>query len=142
MRASSIVRAARLLPLGLMLLMGTSGCAIFGGNDSEVSFFSEPPGARVIVDKKDTGFVTPCRLTLDREEHKVEIALPGYEPARLDLEPRMVHDVILWEDMALEFGSYHFPLWLNFGDTLTPVKFHANLEPGRVFVRLQRAVPQ
>ena len=138
MRARTIAEALLLLPLGLL----GGGCAILGGSDSEVSFFSEPPGARVIIDKKDSGFVTPCRLTLDREDHKVEFDLPGYATARFDLEPDMAHEVILWEDMALEFGSYHFPLWLNLGDALPPVKFHANLAPGRVFVRLQRALPQ
>lgn len=115
---------------------------VVGLTDAQVSFFSEPPGARVIVDKKDTGFVTPCRISLaSRDDHKVELDLPGYAPARLSLDPEIDHEVTLWKDMSLDLGSWRFPLWLNLKDSV-PVKFEANLKPGRVFVRLQRATPQ
>ena len=146
MRARPIVHpAVRLLILLPMLggLLGSSGCRVFGMDNAQVSFFSEPPGAKVIVDRQDSGFVTPCRLTLaSRDDHQIELELPGYATARLGLEPSMDHDLILWQDMTLEFGQWRFPLWLNTKDTFSPFKLEANLHPGRVFVRLQRAVSQ
>jgi len=135
-------RAAILLLPVAMLAGGCGITGILGGTDAQVSFFSEPPGARVIVDKKDTGFVTPCRISLaSRDDHKVELDLPGYAPARLTLDPEIDHEVTLWKDMSLDLGSWRFPLWLNLKDSV-PVKFEANLKPGRVFVRLQRPTPQ
>jgi len=41
--------------------------------------------------------------------------------------------------MALNLGQWYFPLWLNFQDSIHPFKIQANLHPGRVFVRLDRA---
>jgi len=72
---TAFFRTAALLPL----FLACGGCRLFGMGDAQVSFFSEPPGARVIVDKQDTGFVTPCRITLaSRDEHRVELELAGY----------------------------------------------------------------
>jgi hypothetical protein len=124
----------------LLVLLACGGCRLFGMGDAQVSFFSEPPGARVIVDHQDTGFVTPCRLTLaSRDDHKVDLELSGYSTARIDLDPNLDTDVIFWRDMALNLGQWYFPLWLNFQDTIHPFKLQANLHPGRVFVRLERA---
>jgi len=135
-RSNSRKAAAVLLPL---LLAGGS-CRLIGRGDAQVSFFSEPPGARVIVDKQDTGFVTPCRISLQaRDDHRVELELAGYSTARLDLDPNIDTDIIFWRDMALNLGQWYFPLWLNFEDAIHPFKIHTNLHPGRVFVRLERA---
>jgi hypothetical protein len=142
MRARPIVHPAVRLLILVPMLLGGSGCRLFGMSDSQVSFFSEPPGAKVIVDRQDSGFVTPCRLTLAHDDHGIELELPGYATAHLALEPSMDHDLILWQDMTLEFGQWRFPLWLNTKDTFSPLKLEANLHPGRVFVRLQRAVSQ
>jgi len=115
------------------------GCALFGLSDAQVAVFSEPPGARVVVDGRDSGFVTPCHLTLDMSRHEVELRLPGYAPGTVSLEPSRWREAVLWKDMSLRPDVWRFPLWLNLEDSVEPVKFHQDLSPGHVFVRLQRA---
>ena len=42
---------------------------------------SDPPGATVSIDRRDSGFVTPCVLEVDADDDKrVDIQLKGYEP--------------------------------------------------------------
>ena len=135
---SSRSPSAAALAAGLFALaLGTSGCQIFAA--TAVSFFSEPPGARVIVDRKDSGFVTPCRITLPRDPHKVELELPGYAPSVIELTPETVTETVYWRDMALTPRTWKFPLWLDLEGTFAPVTVHKTLAPGRVFVRLERA---
>ncbi len=92
-----------------------------------------------MVDKKDSGFVTPCRITLPRDTHKVELALPGYATSELELTPEIVTETVYWRDMALRPGTWKFPLWLDLEGSFEPVSIHKTLAPGRVFVRLERA---
>jgi hypothetical protein len=48
---------------------------------------SEPPGARVRVDGRDSGWVTPCLIALDAEEtHVVTLELDGFAPREVVLE--------------------------------------------------------
>ena len=123
----------------LLAVAALAGCRYVGGKTTGVSFFSEPPGARVVDDRRDSGFVTPCRLTLDaHEEHQVALELAGHRTAEVELVPELHHETILWSDMALTFDVWKFPLWLNFRDSVVPAKIQARLAPGHVFVRLQR----
>jgi hypothetical protein len=116
-----------------------SACSVLGSSDSGVSFATEPPGARVVVDRKDSGFVTPCRMALETGRHRVDLELPGYAQASLRLESDRRTDVILWRDMYARLGVWRFPLWLNVEDALEPVKVRKAIAPGHVFVRLERA---
>ncbi|HEV8111380.1 MAG TPA: PEGA domain-containing protein [Planctomycetota bacterium] len=125
------------LPL-LALALLAPGCALFGHHDVGVSFFSEPPGARVIVDAKDSGFVTPCRMTLDADEHQVELEMPGYKTAKVALVGVKTTEIVYWRDMTIRAENWRFPLWLNMNDSVEPFKFRQALAPGRVYVRLQR----
>lgn len=104
-----------------------------------VALSTSPPGARVSVDGRDTGFLTPCVLELDRDDHRLDFELPGYQSvSRLVTCDREVY-VILWEEMALNWQVWHFPLWLNYIDTFAPIKIDNGSTPGRIFVRLRRA---
>jgi PEGA domain-containing protein len=124
---------------GVALAVLTAGCSVFGHSDVGVSFFTEPPGARVIVDKKDSGFVTPCRMTLEADKHHVELAMPGYKTANVTLVGAKRTEIVYWRDMTVRPETWRFPLWLNLSDTVEPVKYRQELSPGHVFVRLQRS---
>ena len=102
-----------------------------------VMFSSAPPGARVVVDGRDSGFVTPCHLDLERKHHDVDIVLPGYTPAAVKIEPGGQTWLILWDEAWLSENVWHFPLWLNARDGLFPVKVERSYEPKRVYVQLR-----
>jgi hypothetical protein len=130
-------RSSRGACLAVLALL--SGCSFVGHSDVGVSFFTEPPGARVIVDKKDSGFVTPCKMTLAADDHRVQLELPGYRTAKIALEGSRSTDIVYWRDMTIRAENWKFPLWLNLNDSVEPFKFRQMMKPGRVYVRLQRA---
>lgn len=93
----------------------------------------------MLVDGKDSGFVTPCGLNLDFEDKvDVELVLQGYETA----SRRLVDDTsaywILWREMRVSMNTWRFPLWLGFQDFFVPLKVEGGKSPNRIFVRLRR----
>jgi hypothetical protein len=125
-----------LLPLAALALC--SSCVVFDSS-TKVTLASDPPGARVLIDERDSGFVTPCVLELDpTEATRMELVLPGYETAKRLLLPDLDAQVVLWRDMYLRGGVPRAPFWLNTRDLFEPFKFDKRLSPSRVFVRLER----
>jgi len=100
---------------------------------------SNPPGARVLVDGEDTGFVTPCNLGLPHDPATIDLLLPGYQPAQIKLEPTSETHIMPWRDGMAGYNTWHFPLWLNIVDFLTPIKHTRRLSPGRIHVPLRLA---
>lgn len=128
-------------PLALACLLAP-GC-VFGGHDRPVVFATDPPGARVLVAGKDSGFVTPCVLDLDpSEDTRVDLDLAGYRRETRFLTPDHEVYAILWKEMYSQPTVWRFPLWLNLQDTWVPVKHVDTLSPGRVFVRLDRSADE
>jgi hypothetical protein len=120
-------------------------CAILAGGCSlldystKVTLASDPPGARVLFDDKDSGFVTPCVLELDPSESAhMALELPGYETAHRLLLSERDAQVVLWNDMVLRAGVWRFPMWLNMRDMFEPIRVDRRLSPSRIFVRLER----
>src|SRR5689334_6438733 len=61
------------------------------------SFASEPEGARVHVDGRDSGWVTPCQIALDPgETHTVAIVMEGYTPREFVLVPDERVQIVDW----------------------------------------------
>lgn len=123
---------------GLALALPLAGCSLFD-HSTKVTLASDPPGARVRIDEKDSGFVTPCVLELDPDDDaRVELELPGYEVARRRLVPDRHAEMILWRDMYLRSEVWRFPNWLNTRDFFEPVRVDKRYSPARIFVRLER----
>lgn len=100
---------------------------------------SDPPGATVSIDRRDSGFVTPCVLDVDADhDRRVDIALKGYEPETRFITPDHEVYAILWREMSVGFQTWDFPLFLNFRDFFAPVKVTETVSPGRIHVRLDR----
>jgi hypothetical protein len=122
------------------LVIGTlSGCLDI--TPAGTLFASDPPGARVLVDGRDSGWVTPCMIDLDEEEaHQVSLELPGYAARTLSLQPaRRVH-FLTWS-YGLNGWNVRgrFPLFLPTADLLLPFRENEALSPARIFVRLRPA---
>lgn len=126
--------AALLLPLALW----SSGCALLD-RDTHVTIASDPPGARVVINKKDSGFVTPCILDLDTgDTQRIDLEYPGYVTATRMLAPDSQVYAILWSEMYARSEVWHFPLFLNTRDLLVPIKYEPAYAPSRLYVRLDR----
>ena len=139
LRASRAGRAGR--PLGtvaLVLLLALASCH----STPKVSIASDPPGAQILVDNRDSGFVTPCVLTLSNRAHRVDLLLPGYSTATRYLTREVNSEIVLWNDMLAYFNTWHFPLFLNYRDFFIPIERHVGPYPARIFVRMRRPTQQ
>lgn len=128
--------SSRTLAAALVALL--SGCGILRGGDPKVVLASDPPGARVLVDREDSGFVTPCVLALPRDDLRIDFVYPGYEDATRLLTPESDVYTIFWHEMYIRSVIWKFPLWLNTKDFFAPVKYRKYLSPNRIYVRLER----
>ncbi len=125
--------------LAVLLALGCAGCLHV--TPPGVAFATTPPGARVLIDGKECGYVTPCLIALDEEEtHRIDLVLEGYRQARLRVEPGSNIYFIPWSDAdTYPPGHYRFPLFLPIQDLFLPVRKDERMHPSRVHVRLQPA---
>lgn len=121
----------------VVALAGLASCEVV--RNPGVALSTSPPGARVAVDGRDSGYLTPCVLELDRDDHQLDFELAGYRPESRLVTPGGEIYVILWQEMFLNWQVWRFPLWLNYVDGLGPIKVDRGSSPGRIFVRLRRA---
>ena len=128
------MRLVATLFLALTSLAG-SGCY----STPMVSLSSDPPGAKVLIDERDTGFVTPCELTIANSDHRIDFVLPGYDPMTRWTTNGRLAQAVIWNDMFISFQTFRFPLWLNYRDFLIPVEQITGPLPNRIFVRMQRS---
>jgi hypothetical protein len=125
--------------LACTLVLAGSGASCMTVSPPATAFASEPPGARVQVDGQDSGWITPCLIALDTDEsHVVTLALDGYVPREIRLEPLRRTMIIDWEQAVAGIeSSTVFPLLMPMQDLLLPFRQSRSLAPGRVFVRLR-----
>lgn len=122
-----------------LLAAWTATLALAACQGTPVHFASEPPGARILIDGEDTGFVTPCRIQLpDRSRSTVEFVVPGYQTATRELSTRSRGELVYWRDAAVHYNTWNFPLWLGYRDFFWPYKFQGGEWPRRLYVRLKR----
>lgn len=124
--------------LALAAFAGLSGCSLLAPNRS-VMLSTTPPGANVLVDGKNSGFVTPCQVQFDVDEDvRIDFESPGFRTETRFLTPDDRVYSILWDEMYVGPQTWHFPLWLPLGDFLVPVKWTEGHAPGRIHVDLDR----
>lgn len=131
--------ALRLLVLAAMAL-GT-GCR--NVSPAGVHFSSEPPGATILVDGQDSGWVTPCEVDLDVErEHEVDLALEGFATRRFLLVPDEQRSFVSWNQGVNGLRTrQRAPFLIPAVDLVLPFREVRALAPGRIFVRLHPAEP-
>lgn len=120
------------------LLLLTTAC-ISNSRPAGTLFSSQPPGARLVVDGRDAGMVTPCYVDLaDGDRHRISLELTGYEPALLKLGPDKRTWWITWaKGNAAWGGGFLFPLFLPAGDLFFPYRSDKGPRPERVHIHLQ-----
>ena len=78
-------RTLGLSGLVVLVCLG-SGCATIRGDKQKVRVETEPAGATLVVDRKET-FTTPADVPLKRKDpHHIAISKPGYRPIEFNLE--------------------------------------------------------
>ncbi len=101
-----------------------------------VFFASQPPGARILLDEVDSGFVTPAMIDLDNAKaYEIRLELQGYEPRTFKIKPGGRVTLVPWYN-AVTPESIHFPLFATTEDLFFPLRLDENLVPGRIHVRL------
>lgn len=138
----AMIPGTRSLPrLAFVLVLGLSSasCVLFQQPQGLV-VSSDPMGASVQIDGRESGFVTPCALDLDSDEDlRVDIVLPGYRTETRFVTPDHEIYAVLWREMSVGRDTWDFPPFLNFRDFFVPVKVTQKLSPGRIHVRLDRS---
>jgi hypothetical protein len=130
------MRPNRSLPLALAACLCS---CIAVQRDPGVTIATSPPGARVVIDGIDSGFVTPIDLGVSRRAHTVTLELEGYLTAERKLRGASSRDVIHYDEAYISENTWHFPMWLNYQDGFFPFKYHKSYRPRRIFVRLRLA---
>lgn len=124
--------------LALAALAGLSGCSLLAPN-RPVLLSTTPPGATVLVDGHNIGFLTPCQVQFDIDEDvRIDFEIPGYRTETRFLTPDDEVYSILWREMNTGAQTWNFPLFLTMRDLLVPVKWLEGHSPGRVHVELDR----
>jgi len=104
-----------------------------------VSISSAPPGANVILDGTDTGYVTPCDIHITREPHEIRLELAGYQSVLRHVDGDTRRNLIYYNEAYINPNTWRFPLWLNYEDGIFPFKRELSYSPARIFVRMRLA---
>lgn len=126
-----------------LLLAVLCGAGCRNVSPAGIHFSSEPPGAAILVDGADSGWVTPCEVALDVErEHEVELAMTGFAPRRFLLVPDEQRSFVSWNQAVNGLRArQRAPFLMPAEDLLLPFREVRTLTPGRIFVRLHPAQP-
>jgi len=114
-------------------------CACLNVTPPGILVASSPPGAHILVDGKDTGFVTPCNLAVSEKDHWVSLQLEGYATTALKLEENSDREFVPWEQGIVRPPSWPFPLFLPGKDLFLPVRDDDSPRPSRIFVEMRLA---
>ncbi|MCZ6598582.1 MAG: PEGA domain-containing protein [Planctomycetota bacterium] len=106
-----------------------------------VSIATTPPGARVYVDGRDSGFVTPCVIDLREEENYwVQLRMSGYATTDLYLQKNLRVQVVPWTQGEIApHDGWWFPIFLPAVDLFLPVQIDQSPSPKRIHVRMRPA---
>jgi hypothetical protein len=127
----------KLILTGLVALL-VSGCLYRRASGTWID--SRPQGARILLDGRDSGYVTPRQVDLGDEDVRLRLELAGYRPAEVRVVDNVSGELVPW--LWLGYGGYagpRFPLRLPYKDFFCPVRVLRRSDPARIHLDLQPA---
>lgn len=128
-----------MMRLALLLSLLFCSACVYVRTDSRVFLTSDPPGADVAIDGKETGMTTPTILDFDglvNGDHEITLHKNGHDPETR----KVIHHKILytsrWEDGAADPGIIALFLFWTFGDMTAFFGVRWNYEPHELHVKL------
>lgn len=126
-----------------LLLIGFAGlpACTWWRSEDHVLITSEPPGAHIAVDGRDTGQTTPHYLPLGGNfgaDHRVTLSKKGYRPATHLLTQRTEGYTSKWIDGVYNPVMFPLPFFWTTGDLLFPFAIRGALVPHELHVVLYR----
>ena len=100
---------------------------------------SDPLGAEIHVDGRDSGKTTPSMLDLGGilgSDHEITIIKKGFEPERRKVTHYTRFDTIKLNDGVTDYQTFPFPLWFTFGDFFFPFEVRWAYVPHNLHVKL------
>ena len=76
--------------------------ASFRARPAAVAISSTPPGARILVDGRDSGHVTPHEISLTAGQHTIQLQLEGHEPTQQTIDALMRLDLSAGVDVEIK----------------------------------------
>ncbi len=131
---------ARLRSLLLPVLLLCPACTWFSSREN-VLVSSDPLGARILVDGRDTGRTTPASLPIGGHfgtDHVIELQKKGYRPARYRVQQYSEGYTSKWIDGAYDPVMLPLPMFWSAGDVAYPFGVRSAVIPAELCVRLER----
>ncbi len=125
----------RHIPLALvatLLISSLSGCAtIVNGTSQKIRVTSDPSGAVLVVDGRDS-YTTPVKLRLERRrDHLLEFSKEGYEGQKIKLM-HVISEVVVGNTLLGGPVGWVFDIFAGSQYKLVPNPVHAELKKNPV----------
>jgi len=127
-----------LLPFLAFLIASLNGCVYWKSHEN-VLISSDPLGARILVDGRDTGKTTPSRLAIGGNfgtDHIIELQKPGFRPARRRVYQHTEGYTSRWNNGVYDMVMPPLPVFWSVGDFVTPFGIRGALLPAELYVQL------
>jgi len=124
----------------LLPLLTASACTWFT-SQKPVLITSDPAGAHIAIDGRDTGRTTPAHLEIAGNfgtDHVVSLSKRGYRTVTRHLYQYTEGYTSMWIDGAYDLVMPPLPLFWTAGDFVFPFGVRGAIVPGELYVRLPR----
>lgn len=124
----------------LLPLLAAGACTTFR-SDEQVLITSDPPGAHISIDGRDTGFTTPKQLPIGGtfgRDHDVTLHKKGFRPTTTRVYQYTEGYTSKWIDGAYDLVMPPLPIFWTAGDFVFPFGVRSAIVPAELYVKLYR----